>query len=111
MGVTYHSNLLKIRDGLPEAIDQGLGVAAGMIGDLAQQLAPVDTGALRDSKRVERVKAAHYRVRFTAPYAAFVEYGTIHSPAQPFLTPAAQAIDVEIEVGKAVDALIRRNGV
>lgn len=115
MTVTYNNKgLLAIRAGLKDAIDQGLGAAAGHIGDLAQ-LAPVDTGALKDSKVVERVAPGQWRVSFGRGLpdarAIFQEYGTRSSPAQPYLTPAATQIDVDVEAGKAVAALITRNGV
>lgn len=116
MTVTYNNKgLLAIRAGLKDAIDQGLGQAAAHIGDLAQQLAPVDTGALKDSKVVERVAPGQWRVSFGRGLpdirAAAQEYGTRTSPAQPYLTPASAQIDVDVEVGKAVAALITRNGV
>lgn len=116
MPVTYNNKgLLAIRAGLKDAIDQGLGAAAGHIGDLAQQFAPVDTGALKDSKVVERVAPGQWRVSFGRGLpdirAVAQEYGTISQPAQPYLTPAATQIDVDVEVGKAVAALITRNGI
>lgn len=114
MAVTYKSNLLAIRDGLQAAINQGLGQAATHVGDLAQQLAPIDTGELRDSKIVEPVAPGRWRVSFGRGLpdirAVAQEYGTRSSPAQPYLTPAAEQIDVDLEVGKAVAALIARNG-
>lgn len=114
MGVTFKSNLLAIRNGLQAAINEGLGQAATHVGDLAQQLAPVDTGELRDSKIVEQVGPSRWRVSFGRGLpdvrAVAQEYGTRTSPAQPYLTPAAEQIDEDVEVGKAVAALIARNG-
>lgn len=114
MSVTYKSNLSAIRAGLQQAIDQGIHAAAEMVGDLAQQLAPVDTGALRESKIVEPVTPGHWRVSFGRGLpdirAVAQEFGTRSQPAQPYLTPAAAQIDVDLEVGKAVAALIGRNG-
>lgn len=115
MGVTYNNKgLLAIRAGLQAAIDQGLGAAAGHIGDLAEQLAPVDTGDLKNSKVVERVGPGQWRVSFGRGLpdirAIAQEYGTIHQPAQPYLTPASEQIDVDQEVARAVNALITRNG-
>ena len=115
MPVTYNNKgMLAIRAGLKDAIDQGLGAAAGHIGDLAQQLAPVDTGALKDSKVVERVAPGQWRVSFGRGLpdarAIFQEYGTRSSPAQPYLGPAVAAIDIEQEIARTVDALIKRSG-
>lgn len=57
----------------------------------AQVLAPVDTGALRDSIRVE-LEALAARVlaggTLDVDYERFVEFGTSRAPAQPFLFPA-----------------------
>lgn len=54
----------------------------------AQRMAPVDTGALRDS-----IFAEHGRVVATVEYAPFVEYGTSDTDAQPFMRPAADTAD------------------
>ena len=114
MSVTYKSNLLAIRDGLPQAINQGIQAAAEHVGDLAQQFAPEDTGDLKNSKVVEQVAPGRWRVSFGRGLpdirATAQEFGTRFSPAQPYLTPAAEQIDVDLEVAKAVSALIARNG-
>lgn len=114
MAVTFKSNLQAIRAGLSRAIDQGMQAAATHVGDLAQQLAPEDTGDLKQSKVVEQVAPGRWRVSFGRGLpdirAVAQEYGTRSSPAQPYLTPAAEQIDADLEVGKAVAALIARNG-
>lgn len=114
MAVTYKSNLHRIRAGLKAAIGEGLHQGAEHIGDLAEQLAPEDTGDLKASKTVEQVSEDHWRVSFGRGLpdirAIAQEYGTRYAPAQPYLTPASRAIDVDLEVGKAVDKLIRSNG-
>lgn len=61
---------------------------------IAKQLVPVDTGALKASIHVEeggseaRVVAGNEQV----DYAPYVEYGTRHEAAQPFMTPAAEQV-------------------
>lgn len=58
---------------------------------ISQQLVPVDTGALRQSGRVEQVNPNRVRIIYgneTVEYARIVEYGGGNSPAQPYLTPA-----------------------
>ncbi len=62
----------------------------------ASARAPVDTGALRDSIHAEPGK-----VVVEVPYAAFVEYGTSDTPAQPFLRPAADTVDDSRAIGVA----------
>ena len=43
--------------------------------------------------------------------AIYQEYGTIDSPAQPYLAPAVEEIDVTLEVKKQLQALIRRSSI
>lgn len=107
------SNLSRIRAGLQDAAARGVARGGGMIVDLAQQLCPVRTGALRASIRLEPSRPAiNMTVRAgggTVTYATYVEYGTMYSPAQPYLTPAARAIDVRKEVAAELNRLIRSN--
>jgi phage protein, HK97 gp10 family len=61
----------------------------------AQELAPVDTGALRASVTSEVVDGAGYAEGVagpTADYGAHVELGTIHTASQPYLLPAFQEV-------------------
>lgn len=105
------AGLDRIRVGLPEAIERGVERSANFIADVARQLAPVDTGALRGSIRVE--DGAHALARRVVAggtdgvdYAAYVEYGTSRSAAQPFMTPAKENIDVQAEVAAEVRRLV-----
>jgi HK97 gp10 family phage protein len=56
----------------------------------AAQRAPVRTGALRDSIRVEGAGSSSTVVA-GVPYAVYVEYGTSRMGAQPFFWPALEA--------------------
>lgn len=60
---------------------------------LAKQFVPVDTGALRDSIKAEKLAGNQYGVKgdITAntEYALYVELGTVKMRAQPYLRPAA----------------------
>lgn len=60
------------------------------IAEDAASRAPVDTGELRDSIHVEGRGMASVIVA-DAGHAAYVEYGTSRSPAQPYLHPAVEA--------------------
>jgi HK97 gp10 family phage protein len=77
----------------------------------AQIYAPVDTGALQSSIRVERggvglgwrqvrVRAGGYitnpKTGKLVNYSNFVEYGTKHMPAQPFMRPAWEIVKPQI---------------
>jgi HK97 gp10 family phage protein len=68
----------------------------------AQSRVHVDSGDLRDSIHVDgdHVVAGNQ----TAFYGALEEFGTTHSPAHPFLVPAAEAKREEI-VGLVTAAL------
>jgi HK97 gp10 family phage protein len=103
----------------------------------ARGLAPVEEGALRASiavseKRTRRVKRSHRFDNKTGlemamgpgsgegalPYASFVEFGTIDTPAQPFMRPAWDsgadgmlsyiADNLGAEIDKAADRLARK---
>ena len=78
----------------------------------AQALAPVDTGALRDSIRVAAGEltdgeSIDSMVEVDVPYALFVEYGTVRHPAQPFLTPAIEGARTEFEA-RMIEAMERQ---
>jgi HK97 gp10 family phage protein len=75
---------------------------ASAIATTAQALAPVDTGALRDSIEVEH--EAPMRSVVTAgngdvDYAAYQEFGTSRMHAQPYLTPAVEQERPRFEAG------------
>lgn len=55
----------------------------------AQELVPVDTGELRDSLYVAPTEDGEV-IGAGAEHALFVELGTVHMAAQPYLTPAMQ---------------------
>lgn len=61
---------------------------------LGQQLAPVDTGYMRDhiaQKEQASPESLRAVVESEADYSAFVEYGTVNMDAQPFFTPAFES--------------------
>ena len=61
------------------------------VADAARALAPTRSGRLRASIQVEpAADAVQVDVIADAPYAAFVEFGTLRRPARPFLAPALQ---------------------
>jgi HK97 gp10 family phage protein len=65
---------------------------AGRIVNRAKELVPVETGELRDSIKIQGEgvdKGMPYvDVGSTDEHALYVEYGTSHSQAEPFLRPA-----------------------
>ena len=68
---------------VPEALEEIRAEAAA--------LCPVSSGRLRGSLRVrmgESPSGAAGQVAADVPYAAAVELGNLHQPAQPYLLPA-----------------------
>ena len=57
----------------------------------AKQIVPVDTGALKNSISTTMDSDLSATVAPATEYAAFVEFGTRHMGAQPYMTPAAEA--------------------
>lgn len=73
----------------PDLIDKAAYDWAVAIEERAEELAPVDTGFLRDEIHVEKGDGlGEYQVVSSAPYSVYQEYGTHKMAASPFLTPA-----------------------
>ena len=77
---------------LPEKVDRVVRKAAADVEAQAKIRAAVDTGFMRASISSHRVSPCHYRVTVGAEYAPYVELGTRHMAAQPFLRPAFEAV-------------------
>jgi len=72
---------------------------------LARQLAPVRTGHLRSTIYAD-VKGWVARIGAEATYALYVELGTRHMQARPYLYPAIQAYLPQLEqnIREAIEA-------
>lgn len=114
MSVEYRSNLRLIAGQIERELAAALHETADDIADLAQQLAPEDTGALKASKDV-RPDGDGWIVSFGRGLpdirAIAQEYGTEHSPAQPYLTPAVAQIDPLFRAKARIADLISKNRV
>lgn len=112
MSVDYKSNLKKIAAEIDQELRAALLQTGNDIGDLAQQLAPEDTGRLKASKKVD-VQGESVIVSFGEGLpdmrAIAQEYGTGTQPAQPYLTPAVEQIDPVLRAKERLNALIARN--
>jgi HK97 gp10 family phage protein len=82
-----------------KAMDR-LEMAGELVAARARGLVPVDSGKLKDSIRVTRLKGdpkqnirvyAGNRNKGGAFYAHMVEYGTVKMKARPFLRPAIES--------------------
>jgi HK97 gp10 family phage protein len=81
----------KLRQALPSKARVLLVKHVDATIDLMKQLSPVDTGAMRDS--IDKVEMAplNMGIRIGAYYWPFVNYGTVHQEAQPFVEPALES--------------------
>lgn len=77
---------------LPQRTADAIRAAVDETAQQARQRAPVDTGELRDSIQGRVINQFSGEVVATADHAIFQEYGTRFQPAQPYLTPAAEAV-------------------
>jgi HK97 gp10 family phage protein len=87
MGLQWFGNsaLAFVRNEAAKRLD----AAGAAVANRARQLAPVDTGKLRDSIHYHfNANTLTLTVYADVPYAAFVEFGTSRMAAQPYLRPA-----------------------
>lgn len=74
---------------MEQAVSVALEASALLVEGTAKNLAPVDTGNLRNSITHE-VEGQEARVGSALEYAKFVELGTSKMAAQPYLYPALE---------------------
>ena len=86
----------QIVDVLPDATLNLAKKYLDKVYDISQERVPVDTGALKESGHIFEEPNAIV-LSYNAPnnigisYAAYVEYGTHNTPAQPYVNPAVEA--------------------
>lgn len=102
--------------GIDDVLAEAAALTAVDVGDLARQLAPEDTGALKASGEVvDGDRPGVTIVRFGADLpdirALAQEFGTVFSDAQPYLGPAADAIDPAFHARALLAELARRSRV
>jgi HK97 gp10 family phage protein len=88
MSVTYKSDIPAIVAGMEAKADQIVRKAAMDILSDSHQRVPVKTGHLKSTGNVQNTGPARAEIGYDADYAQFVEEGTRHQHAQPFLRPA-----------------------
>ncbi len=123
----------EVADALPDILSKVVRKAAFDIQSDAQSLAPRDTGFLANSIYVKTSKESTYSqveqptkkdaslleevetppddqtayVAVGSNYGIYVEYGTVHQPAQPYLTPAVEAGQEALEkAASAIESMI-----
>lgn len=91
MGRTFN-HFAQLGNSIPERGEQLVQAYAGFWQSAAAQLAPFDTGDLKESVGSELTGPHDAKVFATMEYAEHQEYGTVHMPAQPFMRPARNAL-------------------
>lgn len=92
MGVKLVNNTERIKSEIKVQLARGINNAAQFWVGEAKDLAPVDTGFMKEhiGQTVSAVpNALHAEIRSLAPYSGPVNYGTSTQAAQPFWTVAA----------------------
>lgn len=100
------ARLVKIRTGIPEATVRGIRKLTIQMRDYSKTIAPVDTGSLRASIRLQGTavpKGEFIQMGLTAgghitnpksgrkvDYASYVEFGTRRMTARPYFAPAIE---------------------
>jgi len=105
-GVEEFKNAMQSFDsGMQRHVHRLLASWAADVKALAKQLAPVRTGHLRSSIYA-KISEWVAEIGAEATYALFVELGTRHMQAQPYLYPAIQEYLPQLEaiICEAIDA-------
>jgi len=92
--------LVRIASGLNIKVDDVLGILAHQVEIISKALAPVDTGALKNSINTKRQKKNEWRVQDGVEYGIYQELGTSRMAAQPFMVPAAEMVASDLNNGK-----------
>lgn len=87
MSVSKTDNSQKVIEAIHEAVGNALGEIGQRAVGYAQEIVPVDTGALRDSISYEATES-ELTVFADTEYASYVELGTSRQAAQPYLKPS-----------------------
>jgi HK97 gp10 family phage protein len=86
----------RAQEKLDKAAKETIEEIAKKIETAAKQFVPVRTGYLRSTIYSEPIDEFNIHVGASAPYSGFVEYGTSHMAAKPFLRPALAQYDMEM---------------
>lgn len=89
--VVVHSYVPAVTAIVHHRIEAALAKAAMDIEAHAKQLAPVDTGALKNAINANGGGLA-WRVDSPAAYSTFQEFGTRKMPAHPYMVPAVEIV-------------------
>jgi HK97 gp10 family phage protein len=101
----FQRAMSKLDSGMQRHVHRYLASLAAEVKAEAMRLVPVRTGYLR-SKIYARIQEWVAQIGADATYALFVELGTRHMRAQPYLWPAIQQYLLQLEniICQAIDA-------
>lgn len=95
-------NFAALSRNMRENIADELNSGAESCVSLAQQLAPVLTGYMKENiTQTDEASPTNLRAEIEsgADYSVFVEYGTVNMEAQPFFTPAFESARRQVNNG------------
>lgn len=90
--VITHNRFPVIAAALPVLTSAAVRKAALDVEAYAKTIVPVDTGALKNSITTEFEGDFSATVAPHTEYDVYVEFGTRHMSAQPYMTPAAEVV-------------------
>jgi HK97 gp10 family phage protein len=90
--VARFNHFVKLGNSLPERGSQLVSAYAAYWQSAASQLAPVDTGDLKNSVGFQMEGPHQARISVGMNYGIHQEFGTMDMPAQPFLRPARASL-------------------
>ena len=105
-GKEFQKLLDELGSGNNGAIEGLVAVADQFVSD-AQSDCPVDTGFLQDSIGITEQSQDSVTVEASAPYAGFVDGGTIYQAPQPFFTGNVERLGSAGGMVEATDAIIQ----
>jgi HK97 gp10 family phage protein len=108
----FQQTMFKLDSGIQRHVHQFLASLAADIKAEAERLVPVRTGYLK-STIYAKIQEWLAQIGADAAYALFVELGTKHMHAQPYLWPAIQQYLPQLEniICQAIDAARAEAGV
>ena len=88
--IEFHSNVDEVLSKKDEAIAKALEAIGQQAENYAKDLAPVDTGRLKNSIMHTQEDEDTEIIATATSYAPYQEYGTRRTKAHPFMRPAVQ---------------------
>lgn len=106
--VITNNRIPELKRRFPQEVETIVDKTAFDVEAYAKSIVPVDTGTLKNSILTEKLEPTVAIVGPHTEYAQFVEFGTRHMAARPYLTPAAQKAKVKfVEALKQLEARLK----